>query len=298
MEYTKPALSFEEQADLIISRGLIADRNTIIGVLQNVNYYRLSGYLYPYRILPGDNYKEGTTFEQVWRHYTFDRQLRFITMDAIERFEVSIKNQIINFVSKSFGPFGYIEHGNFPYLTPEDHATLLATIAGESKRSNEEFVRHFRSKYGDNHPNLPIWMTGEIISFGCSITMFKGIKDKSIIVDHYGVPKDVLISWLKTLNVIRNICAHHGRLWNRELGVKPFIPRKKDFPKWHEPVAIGQNRVFGILTIMNYLLSIIAPKSKWKSRLFLLLAEYPEISKQRMGFPDNWQDSPLWKPGN
>jgi abortive infection bacteriophage resistance protein len=295
MQYTKPALTFEEQADLIISRGLVVDRAILIDVLKNVNYYRLSGYLYPYRTLPGDEFKPGTTFDQVWRHYTFDRQLRVITMDALERFEVSIKNQIINFISKSFGPFGYIEHTNFPYLSADDHATLLKTIAVESERSKEEFVRHFRLKYGDTHPNLPLWMSGEIISFGCSITMFRGIKDKSIIVDHYGVPKDVLISWLKTLNVIRNICAHHGRLWNRELGVKPYIPRKKDFPQWHEPVTINNNRVFGILTILNYLLKIAAPKSNWKLRLFTLLDEYSEISKRSMGFTDNWKDSILWK---
>lgn len=177
MQYTKPALSFEQQADLIISRGLIADKSTLISILTDVNYYRLSGYLYPYRILPGDNFRHGTTFEQLWRHYTFDRQLRFITMDAIERFEVSIKNQLINFISKEFGPFGYTDSGNFPNLTSRDHATLLKIISDESNKSKEEFVRHFKSKYGDTHINLPLWMTGEIISFGCAINMFKGIKD-------------------------------------------------------------------------------------------------------------------------
>lgn len=298
MEYKKPALSFEEQADLMITRGLAADRTVLIGILSDVNYYRLSGYLYPYRILPGDNYKPDTTLEKVWSHYTFDRQLRFITLDAIERFEVSIKNQLINFISKSFGPFGYTEHGNFPNLAVADHATLLDNISKESERSKEEFVRHFRAKYGDTHPNLPLWMTGEIVSFGCAITMFRGISDKKTIAKHYRIPEEILNSWLITLNVIRNICAHHGRLWNREFGVKPYIPRKNKFPQWHEPVTIGQNKVFGILTILNYLLSVIAPKSRWKSRMFSLLDKYPEISRPNMGFPDNWQDSPLWKLGN
>jgi abortive infection bacteriophage resistance protein len=90
MNYDKPPLSFAAQADLLLKRGLIADRTLLIDRLKNVNYYRLSGYLYPYR-LANDNYKPGTTFDKVWRHYTFDRQLRLIVIDAIERFEVSIR---------------------------------------------------------------------------------------------------------------------------------------------------------------------------------------------------------------
>lgn len=294
MEYTKPALDFEKQADLIISRGLIANRSTLISVLQNVNYYRFSGYLYPFRILPGDNYNTGTTFEQVWRHYTFDRRLRLITMDAVERFEVSIKTQIVNCASIATGAFGYTNPDNFPNLTAEEYATMLMSITNEVSKSREIFVKHFNKKYGDTQRYMPMWMMGEIISFGCAITMFKGMEIKNIITDHYGVPEDVLLSWLKTINVIRNICAHHSRLWNRTLGVKPLIPRINKYPQWHDPVVVGQDKVFGILTILNYLLNIAAPNSKWKKRFFSLLDEYPDIAKQSMGFPDNWKDSPLW----
>ena len=135
------------------------------------------------------------------------------------------------------------------------------------------------------------------MSYGCMLTMYKGISDsiKKEIAVHYGIPDKVLTSWLQTINVMRNICAHHSRLWNRELGVKPFIPRKQKYPQWHVPVEIPQNRIFGVLTILRYLLSIIAPQSKWESRLLGLLDEYPEISRRSMGFPDNWKESPLWK---
>ena len=133
------------------------------------------------------------------------------------------------------------------------------------------------------------------MSFGCAIVFFRGMKDRSEIAKHYGVPEEVLHSWLKTINVIRNICAHHSRLWNRELGVKPFIPKENKYPEWHKPVKVTQNRVFGILTILNYLLNIIAPNTNWKQRLYQLLAEYSEISKASMGFPENWEKSTLWK---
>src|SRR6266508_2779501 len=94
MEYPKQALTFEQQADLLISRGLIADRNLLINRLRSVNYYRFSGYLYPFRN-SDDTFHSGTTFEKVWRHYTFDRRLRVIVMDAIERVEVAVRTQTV-----------------------------------------------------------------------------------------------------------------------------------------------------------------------------------------------------------
>ena len=134
------------------------------------------------------------------------------------------------------------------------------------------------------------------MSFGKLLTMFNGISDgiKKTIAKQYGIEDKILKSWMGSLNVIRNICAHHGRLWNRELGFKPLIPRKKKHPQWHIPVAIPQNRAFGILTILHYLLSYIAPQSKWHNRLIQLLNAYPEISQKSMGFPENWQNSPIW----
>ncbi|MFC2149567.1 Abi family protein [Candidatus Auribacterota bacterium] len=296
MKYDKPPLSFEEQADLLIKRGLIADQTLLIDRLKNVNYYRLSGYLYPYR-QPNDNFKSGTTFEKVWRHYTFDRRLRLIVMDAIERFEVSIKTQLIYALAHSTGAFGYANSVNFPKLSSEKHERLIKTITDEADRSKEKFVDHFKTKYGDTHEHLPLWMAGEIMSFGCALTIYRDMSDqiKRNIAAHYGIPDVVLTSWLQTINVIRNICAHHSRLWNKELGVKPLIPRKKKYPEWHVPVTISQHRIFGILTLLHYLLRISAQQSKWKLRLCSLLDEYPEISRWSMGFPDNWKASPLWK---
>lgn len=296
MRYDKPPLSFEEQADHLIQRGLIVDKSLFVDRLKNVNYYRLSGYLYPYR--QADNtFKPGTTFERVWRHYTFDRRLRLIVMDAIERVEVSVKTNLIYSLAHQTQAFGYTDPANFQKLSTDEHARLIKTITDEIDRSKEVFVKHFRCKYGDCHQHLPLWMAGEIMSYGCMLTMYRGVSDsiRRDIAVHYGIPDEVLTSWLQTINVIRNICAHHSRLWNRELGVKPFIPRKQKYPQWHVPVEIPQNRIFGVLTILRYFIKIIAPQSKWETRLLGLLDEYPEISRWSMGFPDNWKESSLWK---
>lgn len=77
MKYTKPALTFGQQADLLLRRGLAADKTALIEKLRAVNYYRLTGYLYPFR-KPDDTFRPGTTLDLVWHRYVFDRQLRVL----------------------------------------------------------------------------------------------------------------------------------------------------------------------------------------------------------------------------
>lgn len=297
MEYNKPSLSFDAQADLLIQRGLVVDKSLLVTRLKSVNYYRLSGYLYPYRILPGDAFRPGTKFDLVWRHYTFDRRLRVLLMDAVERIEVSVRTLLIHHLAQQTGPFGYTNPSSLPKLLPDQYAKLMERIAADTRESREVFVEHFFSKYGDRHEHLPLWMAAEIMSFGRVLTMYRGVSPsiKRAIARHYMIPDEVLTSWLVSLNAIRNVCAHHGRLWNRELGYKTKLPFANKNPEWHHPVTIRNNRVFVILTIARYLLKTIAPQSGWKDRLYGLLDAYPEISRQSMGFPDNWKECPIWQ---
>src|SRR5277367_3352549 len=89
VKYTKPVLSFEQQADQLLNRGLEADRARLIETLSRVSYYRLSAYWHPFK-QPDESFAPATTLDMVWRRYTFDRQLRLLVMDAIERVEVAI----------------------------------------------------------------------------------------------------------------------------------------------------------------------------------------------------------------
>ena len=277
MKYTKPPLTFEKQAALLISRGLQADKAILISRLQAVNYYRLSAYLYPFRQVSGDNFKEDTTLDIVWRHYTFDRQLRILVMDSIERIEVAVRTQLAYYFSHRHGPFSYLNITFFPKLKSEDHKRWLDEMKIEIERSKETFIMHFQKKYGDCHAVPPLWMLCEIMSFGKMLTLFNGVDDeiRRIIAREYGVEDIILKSWLGAINVIRNICAHHGRLWNRELGFKPMIPQKKKYPQWHNPVTVLNNRIFGILTVLKYLLNKVAPTSHWDQRLNNLIDDYP-----------------------
>jgi abortive infection bacteriophage resistance protein len=298
MQYRKPPTSFEQQADLLISRGLIADRDILIDRLRAVNYYRLSGYLYSFR-QPDDTYRPGTTISMVWDRYNFDRKLRLTVMDAIECVEVAIRTQLVYHFTHKFGPFGYFERNNFPKLSTDKYSLWINDLKEETDRSRETFVNHFFTKYGDSHKGLPLWMLAEIMSFGKMFTMFNGV-DFSIekrIAAEYQITDEVLCSWLGSLNVIRNICAHHGRLWNRELGYKPKLPYQRKNPQWYIPLPISNNRVFVILTILNYMIHLIEKDSQWSMKIKKLIFENPMIPIREMGFPIQWQEYSFWKDG-
>ncbi len=294
MDYKKPPLSFEQQADKLIHRGLIADKKALVDILKTVNYFRLSGYLHPFKLI-NNSFEAGTSLNKIWDSYLFDRQLRLLVMDACERIETALKTDIVYHLAQESGAFGHLEHKNLPNIKLEVHAKLLETIKDETTRSKEIFVKHFFDKYGDKHSFLPLWMLAEVLSFGSLHTMFKGLKAnlKQAIAKKYNITDKVLLSWIKTIQVIRNICAHHGRLYNRILGVKPLIPNKN--PLWRSPEVIDNSRVFSILTILNYLLRIIAPQSEWRQRLYNLLQEHDKIPRSVMGFSEKWMENELWK---
>jgi len=297
MKYSKPPLTFPDQADLLIKRGLIADRNELIHRLESVSYYRLSAYWYTFRKKDSDDLKEGTTLDTVWERYVFDRQLRLLVMDAIERVEIALRTQLVNRHSLRFGALGYLDRNTLPGMSVDDHRFFLETIRNEARKSKEDFVVHYFGKY-TSETDLPLWMACELMTFGTMLTLFRHV-DKSIkssIAAEYGIADVVLESWLLSLNFVRNICAHHARLWNRGLGNKqPSIPRLNKHPEWHTPVAVPSDCIFGVMTVLYYMLRKVAPMSLWKDRLEKLLAGYPRIPLRFMGFPDKWKDCSIWQ---
>ncbi|RKY04086.1 MAG: hypothetical protein DRP56_10520 [Planctomycetota bacterium] len=295
MQYIKPALTFQQQADQLIARGLEADQQELIEKLQAVNYYRLSGYWYPFK-KPGDNdFKPGTTLKKVWRRYTFDRHLRLLVLDAIERVEVSIRTRLIYHHAQEYGPFGYADNNNLPGLKPQRYTVFMDKINRATSQSKEVFVRHFKETYA-HESHLPLWMIAEIMTFGMMLTLYEGLafNIQKKIARNYSIPREVLRSWLVALNTVRNVCAHHGRLRDRVLENKPKIPRAEKYPQWHTPISIPQDRIFGILTILKYFMNVIAPQSCWDQRFEELLKDYDELPIASMGMTENWKDCPIW----
>jgi abortive infection bacteriophage resistance protein len=151
VRYTKPPLTFEQQADRLLNRGMSGDRSVIISRLRSVNYYRLSGYWFPFRIpnpetpsSPSETFKPGTTFDEVWARYAFDRRLRLLVMDAIERVEVAVRTGIAYHHAHLHGPFAYaMDNASLPKLTPDEYTQFSARVSVENGRSKETFVKHF-----------------------------------------------------------------------------------------------------------------------------------------------------------
>jgi len=292
--YNKPALSFGQQADRLINRGLVADKAKLTEFLGRINYYRFTAYLYPFRQPTTDDFKPGTEFTHIYMLYEFDQALRTLLFNAITVLEIAIlRARFVEFFTLRYGPFGYNDPKNFT-TTSVKHLELLGKIQNSFGKSKEEFIEHFRSKYSDKY--LPLWMVAEIASFGEIMTMVNEMhpKEKTDFFKPYGVRNKFMDSWLRSLNYVRNCCAHHGRLWNRALAIKPLLPDKRERPDFNA-IFFYNSRIFAVLTITQYLLNIIDPSHTWDKDLLDLLVRFPDVPTDQMGFLPNWQDLPMWK---
>jgi len=288
--FTKTFLPYQEQIDLLKSRNLhIVNDQFAINKLSHLNYYRLSAYYLPYHDTK-DHFKDGTNFEEIIKLYYFDKRLRNLIFYAIEKIEVYFRSQMAYVLSKDFGPFGYAKSENF-ITNAYHHHKLIEDIDKEVKRSKEIFVSHFFEKYAESH--LPIWMMVEIVSFGTLSKLYKSLnpQQKREITDGLGLPQKVFDSWFHTLVYVRNVCAHHSRIWNKMLAIKPEVPRKIEFFK-----ALNNKKIFFVLTMIEFILEKIDDDEfMLKDELRTLLAQHPEVKIENMGFPKDWEELELWR---
>jgi abortive infection bacteriophage resistance protein len=300
MKFEKPALTFEEQADLLLARGLCADRVELVKRLQATNYFRFCAYAWVFQ--EGDRYQTGITLEQVWRLYTFDHRLRTLFIDAIESIEVQVRTLLAYQFAHKHGSFAYLEESNFPNFDPkeDDFNKWKAKLKGQVKQSvnpkgAEIFVVNYFRDHGDAHDLLPVWMMVELMDFGSTLSFFRGVSVdiRKELAKTIGQPEEVILSWLMGLHVIRNRCAHHARLWNWQSGTSVKRPNKRKFKEWWQP-TMPKDRMGMLLTICRHWLNCIAPTNTWTARVFELFDQYPEIDTSQMGLPSNWKEHPLW----
>lgn len=287
MKYQKPPLTYSEQLDLLLKRGLQVENKTeAIHCLKNISYYRLSAYFLPFK--QSEEFRNGTSFKDIIDLYTFDRKLRLLILDAIEPIEVALRTQIIYHLSHKYGAFGYLDEKNFSNRFK--HAKWLQNLNESMSDSTETFIKHYKTKYTLT-THLPLWMAIEIISFGNLSYLFRRLKgeDQQVIANIYNIKDVVLTSWLHALVYLRNLCAHHARLWNRTLTFKPALPQKSSI--WR---GVKNDSIYSLLAIMGYLLNEINPSSMWTSKLHTLLNKYPQVSLIKMGFPENWLARMPW----
>jgi len=281
--FSKKHLTYDEQIDLLQSRGLlISDRKYAKTKLEHISYYRLSAYYLPFQ-KEKDLFVKGTRFEDVLELYYFDKELRKMIFNAIETVEVNVRANVVYNFSKETDAFGYMDKCQFN-LDDVTYASLIYSIQKETSRSKELFVKHFKDKYKSNV--LPIWMMVELISFGTLSRLFSALKpNHETMTKKVGVPPAVFKNWLHTINHIRNICAHHSRLWNRQFVIKAKVPKKiKSFQ------GIRNDRVFVIILILNYFFHRVETGADLIEKVDRLLEKYPNVDIKQMGFPDDWKE--------
>ena len=301
MKYTKPAIDISQQIAQLKSRGLIiVDEQTAEMFLQNISYYRLAGYWWP---MQADKtlhtFKPNSTFENIIAIYNFDRELRILLFEVIERIEIGFRTKLIYHLSHEISPWWFEDSANFKNQV--EHTETLLAIDRELNQTKEVFIKEHYKKYHTDTRRPPAWKTLEVASFG-NISKLYGnllptIASKDVIAAELGtVNHRFLPSWLQSITQIRNICAHHGRLWNKNLPGRPKLLPKPPQP-WlaNVPPPIEHHLLYVHLCCMKYLLNIINPGNHLTDRFNKILIKYPNIDPNALGLKPNWQNEPLWQ---
>lgn len=306
--------SFEDQLALLQQRGMIVEDNAkALHYLAKLGYYRLSGYFYPFRQFDGegrraDQFAENTYFNDVLALYMFDKQLRMLAMDALERIEVAVKVEVAYLLGKHHA----LAHEDSDFFQTNSanfkHSKWLAAyqklLAREKQKSDvgserqSSFVQHHIHHYGGK---LPVWVGCEVWDFGTLSHLFRGLKPEysNQIAAKYGIHSGkAMSSFLYTFNTVRNISAHHGRLWNRGIVGRASLSGVKG-PQWQ---LLNNEQAFTAFCLMQWMMQNICPHSTWKIRVKDTLNNFPhirgaaaaEINLKRFGVPED-MDLERWR---
>lgn len=301
-QFTKKALAIREQIEILLKRGLIIfDQDKVFRYLSTVSYYRLSAYFRSFQIKDDKDhhFKPGITFDQIWQTYVFDRELRLHISDALERIEIALRTALSNVMSIKYGNLWYISEKPFckNWMSPNKRDGVSAQsrfkeeIHKICRNESEAFIRHYFNQY--SYPQYPPgWMLMECLSFGKVTSLFRNLaklEDKKAISHIFGYHPRVLESSLEPLRYMRNLCAHHARIWDRWFIYAPKYLHA--FGNFISPIHSLHMQVF----IIHKLNESISPDSEWKKRLHQLFEKYSDfIPFSLLGFSENWQTDPFW----
>lgn len=237
-----------------------------------------------------------------------------LVMDGVERIEVAVRMQL-GYVLGRASVFAHEDPACFTEAftaastrpesgepLPSSHARWLERAEERRTKSDEQFVAHFREKYDDR---MPVWALTELLGLGQLSVLYRGLRqqDAEQIALAFGVPtKKIVVSWLASLNYVRNVAAHHARLFNRKLQHAPARPKAGQVPVLHhlrdEQTARGVFGTYNSLAVIAHLISSIEAGTDWHRRLVGLLRVFPAshtLSVASMGVPENWESLELWR---
>lgn len=278
----KSATTYDEQINKIKSRGcIIGDEGWAKEVIKQINYYRLTAYFLPYKETE-ETYVEGTTFNNMYRTYEFDRKLRHLLYSTIEEIEIMLRAQLSYYHAHKYGPLGYKDSAN--YNNKHNHDVFNAKIQEDLKQNkNKLAVKHHQEHYGGE---FPIWVIIELFTVSQLSFFYSDMlrADKKHIAKHLFQTTDTNISsWLRCFTELRNHCAHYSRLYNVDLPSKPATPKGINYRLKH--------KVFDYILVLKFLYyDSIRWKNDFVIQLNSLIEEYQSsINLSLIGFPQNWE---------
>lgn len=300
--------SIADQISLLKQRGMLfRDEPSAHHFLENISYYRLKGYWWDMQ----DDYtqhtlKPNTYFEDILDRYTFDRHLRLILFDAIERIEIALRTKMIYHLSMTYGGLWYLNANLFETtLLPSDpnitiYQNTILELKKEFFRSQEIFIKDQRRRYPNQDADA--WKIMEVASMGTLSKLYKNLKhqlpEKATIANEMGLNfHSELSSWLEAITYVRNIIAHHSRLWSRNMVKLPVVNLNNPLSIWlDKPLTnVQTKKPFLIISTMVYLCNEVTPNHQIKSKIITLFANNPNIPIYKLGFLNNWQNQGLWE---
>ncbi|MBN91432.1 MAG: DNA-binding protein [Erythrobacteraceae bacterium] len=305
LQYNHEPTSVSDQILLLQSRGISGDEDLMRRWLRTVGYYRLSAYWLPLELPPSRDqtrskrFPPGTAFSDIIDIYVFDRKLRLLVMEAVDRFEIAVRARWTNLLSLAHGSHAHVHAKNFH--NGFEHARMFAKIAKTAEESSEVFVEHYRKKYTD--PFVPsLWHVTELMTLGELSLWVKATSDNRIkdeLARDLGLPnKEVLEGTLQLLSYIRNICAHHSRLWNRKTVKRaPNIRQMKsdmDIDRSGKQHQL-RNSIYNVLVILARTLRYQSPDTTFPQRVRSLIETRSAPQQIAMGFPSDWRSRPIWR---
>ncbi|WP_435298605.1 Abi family protein [Timonella sp. A28] len=322
LDFDKPPMSLDALVSRLTDRGMVVpDRDRAVRYLRHIGYYRLSPYTIPFQ-QPGPSHlmRDSTTFDEVLDLYVFDRALRLLVLDAVERVEVAVRAALTDHMSTTYdNAHWYMDAGHFrdrgkhngllKIVRKTVDARLLAAAEPTGRHQDEaaemmslvhrSALEHYLTTYGA--PELPpSWLMVETLTIGQLTSAYRNLRlraDQTAVAKSIGLTAPVLKSWLQTYVRVRNVCAHHGRLWNVGLGVYPVIPTTPSIP-WLAGSGVlperSRKRLYPVLVSLQAVLETVSPRSGWAGRLYELVESRPVMNLHGMGFPEQWADDEFW----
>lgn len=270
--------------------------NLALQALQFIGYYRLLIYMRP--LQDGTkNFYPLVRFDDILALYNFDRELRLVCLDAIERIEIAFRAAIANTLAndKNCGPHFYLNAIHFE--RGDEHRKFLKNVAGLREDLS---MKHYYSTY-NTPPFPPIWAVLEALSIGQLSKLLADLHldHRKRIAACFGYDETVITSWLKSLTLLRNLCAHHSRLWNTS--ITSNAPKYANAIQAEFPPQIDRGRVFSRAVVAQALMQSIDPSSNWKNKFKQVMATLPLATMAKAGCSSNvlglvpgWETRPFW----